>query len=198
MGCRRRARWPERPALARLNGVDGVTGHRPLTVNSVPAKVNVVPYGFVWSLAVIVSGAGSILNGVLTAAVSPGLWASRVKSPTTWFTVRSVKVAIPLTALTGSIPRRIAPAGASVSRIDAELSVTRALFASRTCTVTAGLIVVAIDRVGRLLEEREVGRPAPGDRVVGRGRRRVGVAGEAGGDACRDRRRSRCRTWSSP
>ena len=90
----------------------------------------------------IVSGAGSILNGSLNASVSAGLCARSVKSPTTWPTVRSGNVATPLTASTGSIPRRIDPAGASVRRIDAELSVTRSPFASRTCTVTAGLIDV--------------------------------------------------------
>ena len=35
-------------------------------MNSVPAKVNVVPYGFVWSAAVIVSGAGVTVSAPST------------------------------------------------------------------------------------------------------------------------------------
>ena len=46
------------PALVSVTEVTVSPFTSPVVVNSVPAKVKVVPYGLVWLLAVIVSGAG--------------------------------------------------------------------------------------------------------------------------------------------
>ena len=74
------------------------------------------------------------------APVSPVLVAPSVYVPT-WSTLRPPNVATPLTAATVNVPPRTGPAGASVSVIDALLSVTTSPLSSRTATVTAGVIV---------------------------------------------------------
>ncbi len=128
------------PALARLTLVTVSVPRRPLTLNSVPAKMTAWPYVLVRSVAVTVSGAGRMSNAALVAPMSPPLDAPRVYVPI-WSTLNPLNVATPLMAATVSVPPRVGPAGARTSVTEALLSVTTSPPASRIWTVTAGLIV---------------------------------------------------------
>lgn len=90
--------------------------------------------------------AGVMLNALELMAVSPPAVARKIKPPPILSMLKLLKLAVPAIAETVAVPLKVAEPEGSVCMamvIEFVAAVTELSLASRTCTVTTGLIVAA-------------------------------------------------------